>query len=136
MGDSSTVTSDLVELHIEKCVGTNCKSEKEILTFLEDVQLAIAMKDSTFHRENYNDSETVKQINRLFLESIIGHKKAVLRELQIKREILYSDHKFYSLGVFPEEPKEFTTLPETTNRFLGFSEFNGIYSLQFNYSLN
>ena len=54
----------------------------------------------------------------------------------MKRETLYSDHKFYSLGLFHQKPKEFTTLPDTTNRFLGFSEFDGIYSLQFNYSLN
>ena len=93
-----------MELHITRCVGEHCKSEEEIQSFLEILILAITMSDNTFSRENYNDNETVKQINRLFLERLAGDnaKKAVRRELQIKRETLYSDHKFYSLGVFPQ----------------------------------
>ena len=75
------------------------------------------MKDSTFYQENYNDDETVKSINRLFLENISGYKTPVRREFKMKREILYSDHKFYSLGVFPQEPVEFTTLPDTSKKF-------------------
>ena len=94
------------------------------------------MKDSTFNRENYNDGETVKQKNRLFLENISGYKNTVQREFKMQREILRSDHKFYSLGVFPQKPIEFTTLPFASKKFLGFSEFDGIYSIQFSYSLD
>ena len=94
------------------------------------------MKDSTFNRENYNDGETVKSINRLYLENISGYKTTIEREFKMKREILYSDHKFYSLGVFPQKPIEFTTLPDTSKKFLGLSEFDGIYSIKFYYSLD
>ena len=94
------------------------------------------MKDSTFNRENYNDGETVKQKNRLFLENISGYKNTVQREFKMQREILRSDHKFYSLGVFPQKPIEFTTLPFASKKFLGFSGFDGIYSIQFSYSLD
>ena len=54
----------------------------------------------------------------------------------MQREILYSDHEFYSFGVFPKLPIEFTTLPDTTRKSLGFSNFEGIYSLRFFYNLD
>ena len=67
MGDTKSVLSDLLELHIEKCIGEGCREEKEIQTFLQDIELAFVMNDNNFNRENYNDLETVKSVPRLFL---------------------------------------------------------------------
>ena len=54
----------------------------------------------------------------------------------MSREILYSDHKFHSLGVFPHYPIEFTTLPESFEKLQGTTRFDGIMSIQFYYSLD
>ena len=54
----------------------------------------------------------------------------------MSREILYSDHKFHSLGVFPHYPMEFTTLPESFEKLQGTTRFDGIMSIQFYYSLD
>ena len=52
------------------------------------------------------------------------------------REILRSDHKFHSLGLFPQEPIEFTTLPESITKYEGSTNFKGLMSLQFYYNLD
>ena len=52
----------------------------------------------------------------------------------MSREILRSDHEFYSLGLFPREPIKFTALPDSTTKFQGTTNFDGILSLQFYYS--
>ena len=67
MGDTKSVLSDLLELRIDKCVGDDCREEKEIQTFLQSLELAFVMNDNNFNRENYDDSETVKSVPRLFL---------------------------------------------------------------------
>ena len=54
----------------------------------------------------------------------------------MSREILNSDHKFHSLGVFPHYPIEFTTLPESFEKLQGTTRFDGIMSIQFYYSLD
>ena len=60
MGDSQSIIFDLPELHIRRCTGWTCKTDEEITAFINDMQIAIVLKDNTFNRENYNDSETVK----------------------------------------------------------------------------
>ena len=67
MGDTESVRSDLLELHIEICTGKDCKEENEIQSFLEGLELAFVMNDNKFSRENYDDDETVKKVPRLFL---------------------------------------------------------------------
>ena len=57
-------------------------------------------------------------------------------EFEMSREILNSDHKFHSLGVFPHYPIEFTTLPESFEKLQGTTRFDGIMSIQFYYSLD
>ena len=54
----------------------------------------------------------------------------------MKREVLYSDHEFYSLGVLPHDPIEFITLPESFDHLQGTTRFDGILSIQFYYSLD
>ena len=54
----------------------------------------------------------------------------------MSREILRSDHKFHSLGLFPQEPIEFTTLPDSIEKFTGNIKFEGILSFHFYYSLD
>ena len=54
----------------------------------------------------------------------------------MKREILYSDHKFYSLGILPQDPIEFTTLPESTQNLKGTPDFKGLLAVVFYYSLD
>lgn len=38
--------------------------------FIQNLQLAIVMKDDTFDRENYNDDETIRSVPRLFFQDI------------------------------------------------------------------
>ena len=54
----------------------------------------------------------------------------------MSREILQSDHKFHSLGLFPHKSIEFTTLPDSIEKFTGDVGFEGILSLHFYYSLD
>ena len=54
----------------------------------------------------------------------------------MKREILYSDHQFYSFGIIPQEPINFSTLPETASNLKGTTEFEGILNVVFYYSLD
>ena len=54
----------------------------------------------------------------------------------MKREILYSDHQFYSLGIFPQEPISFITLPESIQNLKGTPDFKGLLDVVFYYSLD
>ena len=62
--------------------------------------------------------------------------KTLSIEMEMKREILYSDHQFYSLGIIPQEPINFSTLPETASNLKGTTEFEGILNMVFYYSLD
>ena len=56
--------------------------------------------------------------------------------MEFLREVLYSDHQFYSLGILPQEPINFVTLPETASNLKGTTEFEGILNVVFYYSLD
>ena len=71
MGQSDKVVKNLPVLSLNKCKDKNlCKSNKEIETFLQDKQLAFAMKNNIFHREKYEESETIQSITRPFIIDI------------------------------------------------------------------
>ena len=94
------------------------------------------MNDNKFDRENYDDGETVKQEPNLITMDIPTNRITWNREYKMTREILTSDHKFNSLGLFLQQPIEFTTLPDSISKFVGNFEFEGLMSLHFYYSLD
>ena len=70
------------------------------------------MKQSIFNRELYVKSETIKQITKFFTLDLDSSNTKNF-EIKLTREEVVSDHRFYSLGIFTDEPVGFTTISET-----------------------
>ena len=68
------------------------------------------MRRDNFEKENYIENETIQTSTNTFYLPLSSNETKNY-EIQLQREELISDHKFYSLGIFPSDPIRFTTIP-------------------------
>ena len=77
--------------------------------------VVIIMKDNIFNRNSYVEGETIQKKIRYYVFPILAEGNSNY-EIGLRREELISDHKFYSLGIFTENPISFTTVPASAKR--------------------